>query len=368
MKIGIITFHYAHNYGAVLQAYALSTRLCLEGYDAKIIDLRRSFIYNQYLPLEFSYFYNNYRENNSIVLSLLKSCKCYWNNRKRNVQWKRFDKFINKQLPTTKRVYKIEDIDKLKLDVYISGSDQIWNDKLTNGFDPLYFCNGFGVDKQKIAYAASNGSELVEKSKLEEFNSLISNFDAISVREKGLSDFLNANGIKSVNVLDPIFLLDKNDWAKICSPISYSDYLLTYSFSEEPSFFSDVLDFAKLKGLKVVSILFHHRDDIDTDIIQITDAGPMEFLAYFRNASFVITNSFHGTAFSILNEKQFLCVPPGKARGRIDSLLKSLGLTSRIQSGQFHSDYYIDYKDVLTRLNELRASSLSFLKSNLKSK
>lgn len=94
----------------------------------------------------------------------------------------------------------------------------------------------------------------------------------------------------------------------------------------------------------------------------------MEFLGYFRNASFVITNSFHGTAFSILHEKQFVCVPPQKARGRIDSLLKNLGLTDRIQASNFNSDRFIDYKNVTLKLNELRNESLLFLKSNLKIK
>ena len=94
----------------------------------------------------------------------------------------------------------------------------------------------------------------------------------------------------------------------------------------------------------------------------------MEFLGYFRNASFVITNSFHGTAFSILHEKQFICVPPQKARGRIDSLLKNLGLTDRMQTSNFNSDCFIDYKNVILKLNELRNESLLFLKSNLKIK
>lgn len=368
MKIGIITFHYAHNYGAVLQAYALCSKLRKEGYDAKIVDLRRSFIYNQYLPLELFYFYNNYRCQNSKLLSLIKACKCYWANRKRDIQWKRFDKFINNVLPHTKRIFEVNEIDKLGLDAYISGSDQIWNDHLTNGFDSLYFCDGFGIDKLKIAYAASNGFESIDDDKFETFKSLISNFDAISIREKGLSDFLKAKGVSNTNVLDPIFLLDKNDWANISAKVPCSNYLLTYSFSEEPNFFSDVLSFAKSKGLKVVSILFNHRDDIDPDIIQITDAGPMEFLGYFRNASFVITNSFHGTAFSILHEKQFVCVPPQKARGRIDSLLMNLGLTDRIQTSNFNSDRFIDYKNVTLKLNELRNESLLFLKSNLKIK
>ena len=173
MKIGIITFHYAHNYGAVLQAFALCSKLRKEGYDAKIVDLRRSFIYNQYLPLELSYFYNNYRCQNSKLLSLIKACKCYWTNRKRDMQWKRFNKFINKVLPRTKRIFKVNEIDKLGLDAYISGSDQIWNDHLTNGFDSLYFCDGFGIDKLKIAYAASNGFESIDDDKFETFKSLI---------------------------------------------------------------------------------------------------------------------------------------------------------------------------------------------------
>lgn len=366
MKIGILTFHYAHNYGAVLQAYALSTFLIRKGYDAQIIDYRLPYIYNQYLPLDFSYFYHQYKKSNGTVMSFLKACNYYRTHRHRGKQWKRFAFFRKKILPHTKQVFTFYDIERLGIDVFVFGSDQIWNHRLTQHLEGLYFGKGFADGKRKVSYAGSNGMDKVEEDIASQFKSLLKNFDAISVREQGLSSYLNLEGIENECVLDPIFLLDKKEWTAVSSKVLEQNYILTYSFSEDPTFFDSVLAFARSCDLKVVSILFARRSDIDDEIIQIIDAGPKEFLGYFRNASFVITNSFHGTAFSVLFEQQFFSVPPQNGRERIDSLLESLGLTNRIQSSGFVGDETIDYAKVREKLNKQREKSWQFLYKNLK--
>lgn len=367
MKIGILTLHYAHNYGAVLQAYALCTYLRNEGHDARIVDYRLPFIYEQYLPLDFRYFYHQFLNENNRLVSFLKALNYYRTHRHRNVQWQRFHHFINKTLPRTTRIFKDEGANILDLDAIVCGSDQIWNERLTNGWQNIYFCEGTQLANHKIAYAASMGSCLISEEKKTTFARLIKNFNSISVREQGLADTLRSLGFCSKVVLDPVFLLEKNDWKKILGtkPLIKGGYVLTYSFSEPSNFFDEAIQFSKRNNLPLVCILFSREEHLPEDVVQVTDAGPLEFLNYFYNASFTITNSFHGTAFSVVMEKQFFCVPPSKGRERTDSLLYSLGLEARIQRENFSSEAAINYDSVRPRLQQLRMSAGNFLRDSL---
>lgn len=365
MKIGIFTFHYAHNYGAMLQAYALVTFLRMKGYDANIVDYRLPYIYELFELLDFKDFFARYRKENSVFISLLKTLKNYSKHRKKNEKWFRFEKFLNGTIVKTKRVYSIDDINRLQLDAFICGSDQIWNSKLTGRLEPLYFCEGVKSDCLKISYAASNGNEYVEEKDWNVFHSYIGNFDFISVREKGLQSFLSDHGIDCTLVCDPVFLLGREEWLNICHPVKEKDYLLTYSFNENPDFFEEARKLADKMNLQLVCFLFKRYEDLPSGIIQITDGGPKDFVSYFRDASFVITNSFHGTAFSILMQKQFYSVPPMKGRERTDSLLKSLGLEKRIVYKNFNVDTFIDYHKVNVELKDMCEQSKHFLVNSL---
>lgn len=365
MKIGILTFHYAHNYGAMLQAYALNTYLNKHGYDARIIDYRLPYIYRVHELLNFKQLYLRYSGTNSRFISLLKTLKNYYKHRRKNEKWHKFDMFLNETLLKTKRINKQDEIQDLGFDAIICGSDQIWNSSLTGHLEPIYFCEGLS-NILKIAYAASNGSDVVSEKDWFLFRQLISNFDAISVREQGLSNFLNDSGFKNTVVLDPIFLLEKDDWCSICSKVTNQPYLLTYSFNEDPFFFNQVKDIAEKKGLRIFSILYKKYESLDSSYTQITNAGPIEFLSLFRYASFVVTNSFHGTAFSIMFNKQFYSIPPQKGRERIDSLLQELDLTNRICSKQLTVPAAnIDYHIVNKKLSVLRDESYKFLNNAL---
>lgn len=365
MKIGILTFHYAHNYGAMLQAYALNTYLNKHGYEAQIIDYRLPYIYRVHELLNFRQLYLRYSETNSRFISLLKTLKNYYKHRRKNEKWHKFDLFLNKTLLKTKRINKKDEIQELGFDAIICGSDQIWNSSLTGHLEPLYFCEGLS-NVLKIAYAASNGSDVVLEKDWSLFRQLISNFNAISVREQGLSNFLNARGFKNTVVLDPIFLLEKDDWYSICSKVTNQTYLLTYSFNEDPFFFNHVKDIAEKKGLRIFSILYKKYETLDSSYTQIINAGPIEFLSLFRYASFVVTNSFHGTAFSIMFNKQFYSISPQKGKERIESLLQELDLTNRFYSKHLETpEISIDYKTVNKKLSILRDKSYDFLNNAL---
>lgn len=364
MKIGILTFHYAHNYGAMLQAYSLVTFLRLKGYEAQIIDYRLPFIYDLYELLDFKGFFKRYRRRNNVLIALLKSVKNFSKHKNKSQKWYRFEDFLDNSLIKTSRVYSSEEINTLNFDCIVCGSDQIWNGSLTGQLEPLYFCEGLTAPN-KISYAASNGNEKVEKNEWELFKNYISNFSKVSVREKGLADFLRSKGIANTVVLDPVFLLDKQVWQGLCNFVPVKRYLLTYSFNENPEFFVEAKKLADKKHFQLVCFLFKRNESLSADIIQIVNGGPKEFVSYFNEVSFVVTNSFHGTAFSVLMQKQFYTVPPLRGRERVDSLLSVLGLSNRIVSADFDDTAIIDYHVVYDKLNLLRKKSWNFLTESL---
>lgn len=367
MKIGILTFHFAHNYGAMLQAYALSMKLRSLGYCAEIIDYRLPYIYKNHELLSFTGLYKRYTQNNSKIISLLKTIKNYHKHKNRDLKWYRFEDFLNETLIKSKRVYSVPEINNLHYECIICGSDQIWNENLTGNLIPLYFCEGISSKTKKITYAASNGNEFIKKELLNDFIHLYKNFNAVSIREKGLSEYLEKLGLSNTLVLDPIFLLDKSEWEKVCIKPKEQNYVLTYSFNETDNFFLIAQDIARYKGKTLVCITFK-KLNLAPNVIQITSCGPKEFLGYFFNADFILTNSFHGTAFSILTQKQFYCIPPQKGRERTDSILQLLDLQDRVieyNTSVDNSFPSINYEIVYKKLDEFRKRSIEYLTQSI---
>jgi hypothetical protein len=366
MKIGILTFHFAHNYGAMLQAYALCSKLNLLGLDAFIIDYRLPFIYRGYAKYSFYELYRSYCEKYFFAIALGGAIKNFWKVNKKDAKWYRFEDFLNNVEKKTKRIYSPDEINSLKLDAVFCGSDQKWNESLTGGFIPCYFCSGIDDGVKKIAYAASNGKDTILPHLQDKFIMLIKNFDSISVREKGLANYLTSMHIDNSLVLDPVFLLEEQQWNNIAIEPVEQDYVLTYSFWENDNFFESALNVAKLLNKKLICLSFEKKQ-LPSEVLQICTVGPQEFLGYFKKASFVLTNSFHGTAFSILYRKAFYCVVPKKGRERIDSILLQIGLTNRIIEdvfdGRMPDD--IDYSIVETKLNEMRRQSILFIEKAL---
>lgn len=369
MKIGTLTFHFAHNYGAMLQAYALPTKLKQLGYDAEVIDYRLPFIYDGFEKFSFGDFIESYkRKGNDSFIAFLKAVKNWHHNQNKDAKWYRFEDFLNNYLPKSVRISDKSSILNLGYNAIICGSDQIWNSHLTGGLIPLYFGDGLTDGRKIISYAASNGESFVSKEMWNDFYKLISNFDSISVREKGLNDYLNNHGITSHLVLDPVFLLTKEEWIKISVNPLEGDYVFTYSFNEPPHFFETADKVAKMLGKKLVCFRFEQSDKVPVDAIQITTGGPRELLGYIHHASIVISNSFHGIALSIIMEKQLINVPPLTTRERTDSIMSEVGLKDRIiEDGcDFTFSSNIDYEQVSKKVKSLRNESLDFLINSLK--
>jgi hypothetical protein len=322
MKTNTITYHSAHNYGAVLQAYALQQTILSLGIDNHIIDYasenNRIFVKlsNKKVRQMISEIYTNF-----IILYHLRDMK---------MQYSHFESFIHNDLFLTRNYCTYEELiqNPPKAECYITGSDQVWN--VINGPKQGFFLEFANEEVRTVSYAASMGSYDIKQENKESLIKLIEKFDKISVREQGAKDFIEKNSKKKACVnIDPVFLLSKDKWDEVCSKASVNGkYILCYPLLHNQILNDAVQKLKQLTGYTVVVITPNARTYVDGDII-IRSAGPKEFLRLFKDAEYVLTSSFHGTAFSIINEKKFFSFINSRAPSRITSILKSMGLENR---------------------------------------
>ena len=356
MKVGILTFHNAHNYGASLQAYAL--KMCIQqmGHDVTIVNYRNPKIEGQYpkkLRPKFTKEILNPKNWKQFVYDTIRGIygQNAWNR-----QWKAFDQFITEELLDNDRQLIGEDgFECLHKDAYILGSDQIWSSFLTGKLDPVYF-GEFKKKERIISYAASLANGKIAESEEAAFVKLLKNVDTISVREEKLADQLRQlTGREVSTVVDPTLLLKAADYEKI---MTTERKLPDGKLSTEEKY-------ARKLGLQLIELHYYHMPE-NSKANQFADFGPADFLAYIKNAEIVITNSFHGTVFSIIYRRPFYSVY--KKNGRVDNLLQFLQISEKHVSSAEEIDEIteIDYEDVHKRLAEYRESSLQFLRENLK--
>lgn len=355
-KIGIITIHTDFNYGAVLQAIATQKVFEINGYDAEIIDYRNIFIDQQSKLM--------YKQNNKF--------KGYFITLIRNTVFGRYfyykkaikdlDKYRKK---TNIRYYSIDDLKDVKYDILVVGSDQLWNPIISNGIDPVFLLN-FGQSKKKISLATSMGSYILNESDKKVFKSLLKNFNNISVREKHAIDQLQPLVSQKIEeILDPTLLLDKNIWLDDYAKESkYYDtnekYILTYFVGGEKSKYkSKVMEYSKKLGLPVWSIQYSNYNWKETDK-KILGASVIDFIALIKNANLVLTDSFHGVAFSVNLEKDFVALTNRQNPVRVREFLKKLNLSDRIDMNS--DDYHeVNYQKVNKKLIAMRNDSLDWI-------
>lgn len=362
-KIGILTFHNAHNYGAVLQAYALKTKLNRMGYEASVLNYRNKYIakvYRKVLHIDFwkrdilpSRWGKVLREVRDVFYGLPE-----WQR-----QWKVFEAFIAEHLLNgNSKILSLEDVANSDCDVFVLGSDQIWARELTHGMDPVYF-GQFAPEKKKISYAASVPNGSIPENEKPYFKQYLESLAHISVREEKLAEALRGlTGREVDTVIDPTLLLEKEDYQNLLldEPLKKGDYVFAYFVVENEMVKKCAKKAAELLGCELIELHYKKTPEIQGENI-ILDAGPREFLTYIRDAKLVVTNSFHGTVFSILFQKKFYSVY--KENGRIENLLGFLGLMDRhIQAeADINLQQEIDYGQSEGRLQEYRKQSVDFL-------
>lgn len=375
MKIGIITFHFAFNQGAVLQSFGMQKYLELEGNEAYVINYCPDYHSIRYAAYRNPFKYaRNYwfifKDKNLIkrvCMVIWGFLKCLYLNisRRDKKRQDQFHMFLSSHLNLTSKYTSLEQLRKSppEMDVYISGSDQIWNPEILNHcFDPAYFLDFGGQNVRRIVYAASTGGDLPYVY-LTQLNNLCKNLDFISVREpnKKIEEVIG----RDIHVcLDPTLLLDAEDYYEIEAPKRDNEpYIFLYGleYNEDIKL---AIDQAVMKyHCKVVDGSPKQIMNMD-NIIKIRNYAPDQFLSFVRYAKCIVTNSFHGTAFSIIYKKDFITLSH-KSRGkRMIELLKSLGLEYRLwENDNFSFDQEIDYNLVYEKLNALRFRSKMFLKT-----
>lgn len=315
-KVGIITFHNAINYGAVLQAYAQQRFLNMNGLDAEVIDYQCNAFKDNYKAFKL---YD--RTITGIIKALLKMPSIYKKNRK-------FHLFLKKYIKMSNKVYTLNDVaatNKL-YKLFVAGSDQVWNLTLTGG-DRNYFLKFVDDDRKKVSYAASMGSVNLNSGVKDILKEDLGRYLSISVREEDAREFLEKLLRKQVDVvLDPVFLLDKAEWDKIAILKQERNYILVYCLHEH-AVYEQAKMLSDATGLKVVCIQNSMKKPIKAEYV--LDVGPQEFVGYIKNAKYIVTDSFHGAAFGVIYRKQIRVVLKKELtglNGRLITLMDAFGL------------------------------------------
>lgn len=354
MKIGILTFHRAANYGAVLQAYALQRYLSSFGHDVEIIDYRCMPIEQMHSPNYFLY-----------CKGIKNRCKQLLRSPIKRKKRKLFDDFIERKLNLgTVREIRKEDISQVlkgEYDAIIVGSDQVWNPYLTKG-DSTYLLDFVDNDVKKISYAASIGLNQFPEEYLNTYIVQLCKFDKISVREKlGQSLIREMAKRDSEVVLDPTLLMGADEWKAFMQIPLMDEYVLLYTIESNPLLLEKATNIARKKNLSVIYIS-------DTMVKQkgisyIPYATPEEWVGLFARASHVVTNSFHGTAFSINFNKPAtigLSMDKNNGNSRILDLMYSVGI-EKSKDSCIELGTTINWKSVNKALSDLRIESKRFL-------
>ncbi|GAA5483685.1 polysaccharide pyruvyl transferase family protein [Haloferula sargassicola] len=333
MRIGIVTFHFSNNFGAALQAYALRRWLTEAGYCADLINYSPSHVEHGG-DIRFSVSRRAILSNLKVIY--LKQAhlrtQLFGNRRQRHL----FERFRRENLGISGQKYtKLSELELIgdNYDLLICGSDQIWSPSVQYGLDPAYFLK-FGKVPRRISYAASFGSADYETLTTCDIRKLLDGLDEISIREDSGVDLVRMiSGVKGTKVVDPTALLPSYQHL-IDSAESVDDegHLFCYALRTDAGV-REISQFVSSKlGLEVVAPRNPHSRW--RAIGSTRHPGPNEWLALIARSSFVVTNSFHGTLFSLLLKKPFLVAAiPGKKVGlndRMESLLKSVGLHERL--------------------------------------
>ena len=357
-KASFITIHVGLNFGSVLQTIATSSVLKHVGVDPICIN---------YIPPRVEL--KRIWKEHLVGLSLIKKIVffpvyCYSSFI--------FKRYLKRYCKLSKAIYSKDDFVKKcpKSDYYITGSDQVWNFYHNEGYDGHYFFDG--IEGTKISYAASIGMTNLTDEQKEILKDRLSCYSAISVREDSAKEQLKLLGLNATHVLDPTFMLNRESWLQYSGKrLVKEEYLfvyLPYNTVEREVIFSTINKIAKEKSLKIVSYSHTIFKDKDADETMLF-SGPGDFLSLMYYADCVVTNSFHGTAFSINLNRQFWVYMPSKFSSRIISVLDLCGLSDRVLTDQItdtQMQQIINYKPVNEILTVERHKAINFLSQNLK--
>lgn len=372
MKIKTITCHDVYNFGASLQAYALQHYLESLGHQVEIIDYRPNYLYKKYDWKAFTS--KKYAKLNSIFLTRWMFRCIKWTYLRFSLKRKKcFDDFTKEYLRLTSTTYytfKELKQNPPQANIIIAGSDQIWNPLFANGKDPSYYIDFALPETKRISYAASFSVDNISDFQQKEFvKQLLSKMDKISVREyQGLNILKELNIEGGAKVLDPIFLLEKEYWQQFMKKYYEKDYILIYDFEGNKLLKKTALYLKKKYNWKIYSI----NDSLPRLYADknFTNVGPKDFLGLIHNCSVFLSNSFHGTAFSLYFNKPFFVfgLTGINLNSRMDSLLNTVELKDRFineKTDLENIQLKYDNETVNQRIKAEQALSRKFLETSI---
>lgn len=356
MKIGILTFHRAENVGAALQVWALQQFLVKLGHNVLVIDYRCEEIEMTYdiLYPRLLWKKKNFFSALRLYIERIRTYKT------RTIKKELFSNFREKNLYLSKPVTRLKDIPEC--DLYITGSDQVWNLNLIKGYNKFYFLD-FPA-KHRISYAAS-----LERNSYERFwkarrsiSSILQKYDGISVRESWISDKISTivPSMKVEVCVDPVFLIGISEYLELVKKPDKSNYIFVYQVIESSLVDSIANRLSRKYGLPIIRMQAQQKSKMSKrgDVLGF---GPQEFLGYINNAKYVVTTSFHGLAFSLIFRKDFWVINTNSSN-RQKNILELCGISNRLISSEEKMTFDpINYELVEQNLHSVIERSKNFI-------
>ena len=353
MKIGIMTFWWSKdNYGQLLQCYALQKYLRDRGHDAFLIRYKPEKLKHSSTAQKISFAIKHPFETISVLCAKIEAKAMLSETEKENATLRKFDSFRKKYIVSTESIYKSYDdlcSNPPNADMYIVGSDQIWNINSEYAVDNInaWFLNFVPETCRKTSYAASFGRDNLLKSVKKRIKPLLQEFCNVTVRENSGKDIVTSMGINAEVVCDPTLLLSADKYRELFTPINVSKkYIFCYMLSNTCSFSAQKLSiWAKENNLELIYVngnVSWKKCDYEDEQIEKSYLTIPEWLSYLANAEYVITNSFHCSLFSLLFEKKIAVVhlegSVKNTNNRIDSLFLNLHVhKSEVRNNNFES-------------------------------
>lgn len=361
MKIDIVTLHRAQNYGSVLQTFALQKQIEELGHQASILDYYPERYTNKGLLKRLK---NKSRRFKNPLVLLIAKLLIYPSYLRKGIQFNKFMHYLNLEKPSF--ATNEEGMGRFTdADAYCAGSDQIWNSYWNEGVEKALFLDFVPKGKLCFSYAASIGLSNIPANEIDETKLLLDKFEFLSLREdKGVELVKELGRTDAVQCLDPTLLMSKEEWSQYADD-SYKgkEYVLTYNLHHDPEIDKCAKAIASKYHLQIRNISYNWHDIVRHGHLDWcpTVEG---FLGLIKNAKYVVADSFHATAFSIIFEKPFVVITPEVASSRLSSLLKMLGLDDH-NINKFTSvkviEQPIDYIRVKSIIATKQRESISFL-------
>lgn len=371
-KIATLTFHNCNNYGAVLQAYALQQTILKAGFDTEIINYTRDNMHDVFIMLKTKIKSISSGKPDKQLYTIKEFCDMVFkgegNTKDISEAFTRFRKtYLKLSQPVSRKTIKTIEPDYSRI---IVGSDQVWNCGRVN-IEPTYMLDFVSDSNKKASYAPSFGINKIPDKYKEIYESLLSDFSFLSVREEqGASIIMDLIGKKAEVVLDPTFLLNKSDWMKLKIDVPTDRYILVYQLEISERLMNFARQLSDSTGIKLRYIRKPKVSNFEYDYCE--GIGPDEWVAQFLGAEYIITNSFHGAAFSInFNKNFYVEISQDRIRGamssRLENLINTFKLTGRFISDVFpeNFDEAIDYSKANQILKVHKDKSIKYLYSIL---